>query len=147
MTHPVMFRYLSYSITLAEHAAHHLRRCPAFCRDGTCLFLFVQLDAHHPPNGWTHDLGLTHVGAMVKNQFLFEVLQKANSNLRTRSSCTIFLFHKIVIFFFNSQNHHMNYTLSGILIKPLGIKLDAKTQLPPGFNPLTLGHHCIKAPT
>ena len=44
MAHPVMFRYLSYSTTLPEHAVHRLRRCPAFSRAGTCLFLSVQLD-------------------------------------------------------------------------------------------------------
>ena len=30
MAHPVVFRYLSYSTTLAEHAVHRLRRCTAF---------------------------------------------------------------------------------------------------------------------
>ena len=41
MAHPVMFRYLSDSTTLAEHAVHRLRRCPAFGRAGTCLFSSV----------------------------------------------------------------------------------------------------------
>ena len=39
MAHPMVFRYLSYSTTLKEHAVHRLRRCPAF-RLG--LFLSVQ---------------------------------------------------------------------------------------------------------
>ena len=42
MAHPVVFRYLSYSTTLAEHAVHRLRRCPAFGQAGTCFFLSVQ---------------------------------------------------------------------------------------------------------
>ena len=43
MAHPVVLRYLSYSTTLAEHAVHHLRRCLAFGRARTCLFLSVNL--------------------------------------------------------------------------------------------------------
>ena len=39
---PVVCWYLSYSTTLAEHAVHRLRWCPAFGRAGTCLFLSVQ---------------------------------------------------------------------------------------------------------
>ena len=42
MAHPVVFRYLSYSTTFAEHAVHRLRQCPAFGRAGTCLFSSVQ---------------------------------------------------------------------------------------------------------
>ena len=34
MAHIVVSRYLSYSTTLAEHAFHCLRRCPAFGRQG-----------------------------------------------------------------------------------------------------------------
>ena len=41
MAHPVVFRYISYSTTLAEHDVHRLRRCPAFGRAKTCLFLSV----------------------------------------------------------------------------------------------------------
>ena len=41
MAHPVVFRYVSYSTTLAEHAVHCLRQCLAFGRAGTCLFSFV----------------------------------------------------------------------------------------------------------
>ena len=66
MAHPVVFRYLSYFTTLAEHAVHCLRRCPAFGRAGTCLFLSVQLDVSHLATGWPHDHGPTNVGAMVK---------------------------------------------------------------------------------
>ena len=44
MAHPVVFRYLSYFTTFAEHAIHRLRRCLAFGRAWTCLFLSVQLD-------------------------------------------------------------------------------------------------------
>ena len=44
MAHTVVFTYLSYSTTFAEHAGHRLWRCPAFGRAGTCLFLSVQLD-------------------------------------------------------------------------------------------------------
>ena len=40
---PVWFRYISYSTTLGEHAVLCLRRCPAFGRAGTCLFLSVNL--------------------------------------------------------------------------------------------------------
>ena len=40
--HPVVFKYLSYSTTLAEHAVHRLQRCPAFGRAETCLFSSVQ---------------------------------------------------------------------------------------------------------
>ena len=43
MTHPVVFRYISYSTTLAEHVVHRLRRCPAFARVGTSLFLSINL--------------------------------------------------------------------------------------------------------
>ena len=43
MANPVVFKYLSYSTTLAEHAVHRLRRCPAFVRARTCLFLSVNL--------------------------------------------------------------------------------------------------------
>ena len=39
MAHPVVFKYLSYSPTLAEHAVHRLWRCLSFDRAGTCLFL------------------------------------------------------------------------------------------------------------
>ena len=42
MAHPVVFGYLSYSTTLAEHAVHRLRRCTAFGWAGTCLFSSVQ---------------------------------------------------------------------------------------------------------
>ena len=45
MAHPVVFRYIS---TLAEHAVHRLRRCPAIGRAGTCFFLSVQLDGYLP---------------------------------------------------------------------------------------------------
>ena len=38
---PIVFRYLSYSTTLAEHAIHRLLQCPAFGRARTCLFLSV----------------------------------------------------------------------------------------------------------
>ena len=40
MAHPVVFRYLFYSTSFAEHAVHPVRRC----RAGTCLFSLVQLD-------------------------------------------------------------------------------------------------------
>ena len=43
MAHPVVFRYLSYSTTLAEDAVYRLQRCPAFGRAGTCLFLSVNV--------------------------------------------------------------------------------------------------------
>ena len=69
MAHPVVFRYLSYSTTLSEHAVHRLRRCQAFGRAGTCLFPSVQLDGQwvsDPPTGWPHDHGPTNVRAMVK---------------------------------------------------------------------------------
>ena len=42
MAHPLVFRYISYSTTLAEYAIHRLRQCPAFGWAGTCLFLSVQ---------------------------------------------------------------------------------------------------------
>ena len=35
MPHPVVFKYLSYSTTLSEHAAYRRRRCTAFGRAGT----------------------------------------------------------------------------------------------------------------
>ncbi len=41
MAHPIVFRYLSYSTTLAEHAVHRLQRCLAFDQVGTCFFLSV----------------------------------------------------------------------------------------------------------
>ena len=70
MAHPVVFRYLSYSTTLAEHAVHRLRRCPAFGRAGTCLFLSVQLQVsqsiNHLLTTWWDDHGPTNFGAMVK---------------------------------------------------------------------------------
>ena len=66
MAHPVMFRHISYTTTLAEHAVHRLRQSPAFGRAGTCLFLSVQLDDQSPTNGWRKDNGPTNVGAMVK---------------------------------------------------------------------------------
>ena len=69
MAHPIMFRYLSYSTTLAKHAVHRLRQCPAFGRAGTCLFLSVQLDGESVSdilNVWTHDHGPTNVRAMLK---------------------------------------------------------------------------------
>ena len=47
MAHPVVFRYLSYSTRLAQHAVHRL---PAFGRAGTCLFSSVQLDGYLPSN-------------------------------------------------------------------------------------------------
>ena len=40
--HPVVFRYLSYSTTFAEHAVHRLRWCKTFGWARTCLFLFFQ---------------------------------------------------------------------------------------------------------
>ena len=45
MAHPVVFIYLSYSTTLAEHAVHCFRWCPAFGQAGTCLFLSVKIVA------------------------------------------------------------------------------------------------------
>ena len=65
MAHPIVFRYLSYSTTLSEHAVHYIRRCPAFGRSGTYLFSSVQLDGN-PPAGWPHDHGPTKIGAMIK---------------------------------------------------------------------------------
>ena len=58
MAHPVVFRYLSYSTTIAEHAVRRLRRGPAFGRAGICLFLSVQLDVTGSLLGWHQDHGL-----------------------------------------------------------------------------------------
>ena len=60
MAHPIVFRYLSYSTTLSEHADHCIRRCPAFGRAGTYLFSSVQLDDMVATWPWP-----TNVGAMV----------------------------------------------------------------------------------
>ena len=49
MAHPVVFRYISYSTTFAEHSVHCLRRCLAFGWAGTCLFLSLQLEVNHTP--------------------------------------------------------------------------------------------------
>ena len=64
IAHPVVFRYPSYSPMFGEHAIHCLRRCPAFGRAETCLFLSVQ---------WNHQWAtlqqgghMTNIGAMVK---------------------------------------------------------------------------------
>ena len=69
MAHPIVFRNLSYFTTLAEHAIHRLRRCPAFGQAGTCLFcsrLFNERLLSHIPTGWPHDHSPTNVEAMVK---------------------------------------------------------------------------------
>ena len=75
MAHPLVFRYISYYTTLAEHAIHRVRRCPAFNQAGTYLFLSVQLDTCQSVsdvlNGWPHDHGPTNVGAMVKKHTFF----------------------------------------------------------------------------
>ena len=42
MAHSVVFRYLSYSTTIAEHAVHRLRQCMAFDRAVKCLFSSVK---------------------------------------------------------------------------------------------------------
>ena len=70
MAHLIVFRYLSYSTTLAKHAVQCLRRCPAFGRAGTCLFSSVQWIyqwVSDLPTWWLHDHGLTNVVAMVKS--------------------------------------------------------------------------------
>ena len=73
MAHPVVLRYLSYSTTLEKHAVHRLRRCPAFGRVGTCLFLSVNLNMSesvtlqqggHKTMGW-------YVACLVANVFKF----------------------------------------------------------------------------
>ena len=46
---PIVFRYLSYSTELAEHAVHHLRRCLAFGQSWTCLFMSLQLNGYWRP--------------------------------------------------------------------------------------------------
>ena len=46
-----LFKYLSYSTTLSEHAPHRRLQCPAFGRAGTCLFSSVQRDAK-PLTSW-----------------------------------------------------------------------------------------------
>ena len=69
MAHPVVFRYLSYYTTLAEHAIHRLRQRLAFGRAGTCLFSSVQLEVTES-TGWPHDHGPTNIGAMVKTALL-----------------------------------------------------------------------------
>ena len=69
MAHPVMFRYLSYSTALAEHAVHRLRQCPAFGQAGARLFLSV---CEMTPDllGWPHDHGPTN-GPWVHKQKIY----------------------------------------------------------------------------
>ena len=69
LAHPVVFRCLSYSTTLAEHAVHRLA-VVGLPRAGTCLFSAVQSDdqlVSHPPKGWPHDQGLTNLGPWEKH--------------------------------------------------------------------------------
>ena len=67
IAHSIVFRHLSYSTMLAEHAVHRLRQCPAFGPPGhVCSCLFSQILAYHHPNGWAHDHDPTNVRAMVK---------------------------------------------------------------------------------
>ena len=67
MAHPLGFRYLSYSTTLAEHAVHRLRQCrPSAGLGHVCSRLFNEMMSDLP-TGWPHDHGPTNVGAMVKN--------------------------------------------------------------------------------
>ena len=79
MAHLVVFRYLSYSTMLAEHAIHRLRRCLAFDRAGTSLFSAVQSDdqwVSHPPTEWPLDHGPTNVlrNMTLKLKFLMGCL-------------------------------------------------------------------------
>ena len=57
MAHPWVFRYISYSTTLAEHAIHCLRH--------VCSRLFIEIPTTLH-SGWQHYHGPTNVGAMVK---------------------------------------------------------------------------------
>ena len=59
--HPVVFRYLSYSTTLAEHAVHRLR--PGH----VCSCLFNEMISQSDPEWWRDDYGPTNDGAMVNN--------------------------------------------------------------------------------
>ena len=61
MAHPVVFRYLSYSTTLAEHA------WPSAKMEHVCSRLFNEMMSDLPA-GWPHDHGPTNVGAMVKRE-------------------------------------------------------------------------------
>ena len=54
MTNPVVFLYLSYSPTFAEHGVHRLRRCPAFGWAATCLFLSVLKIINQSPESGSH---------------------------------------------------------------------------------------------
>ena len=70
MAHPVVVWYFSYSTTFSELCIHHLWRCPAFGRAGTCLFLSLcEMINQSPEKKWPHDHGPTNVRAMVKKHF------------------------------------------------------------------------------
>ena len=73
MAHPVVFRYLSYSTTFAEHDVHCLWQCQAFGRARTCLFLSVCEILGYPPNGWPHGHGLPTARAMAFFFYIWHV--------------------------------------------------------------------------
>ena len=103
----MVFRYFSYSILSAEHAVHRLRRCPAFARARTCLFLSVQQDitesVSHGQNGWPHDHGPTNVRAMVKTNINQD--QQNINKYHQRSTKVLFM---ILIY-----SHSLNRSLGG----------------------------------
>ena len=68
MANPVVFRYLSYSTTLAEYGFHWFIAVPGLrpAWDMFVLVCSVNLLLSDPPTGWPHDHGPTNVGAMVK---------------------------------------------------------------------------------
>ena len=66
MAHTLVFRYLSYSTTLAEHAViAYGGAWPSAGLGHVCSRLFSEM-VTDPLNEWPHDHGATNVWAMVK---------------------------------------------------------------------------------
>ena len=71
--HPVVFTYLSYFTTFAEHAIH----CLAFGLAGTCWFVSVQLDGQSPTiMGGVKTMARVTLGHGKKYLSFIEPLQK-----------------------------------------------------------------------
>ena len=90
MAHPVVFRYLSYSTTLAEHEVHRLRLCLAFCRAGICFFL-----SHHCFGSHSILAAKTGIEEYLAYKFLKNSLPTWRPNFKVKSyakqKCTYWL--------------------------------------------------------
>ena len=83
MAHPVVFTYLSYSTTFAEHAfVAYVSAQPSAGLGHVCSRLF-NVSISHVPNEWPHDHGRINVGAMVKKKKYLNI-NKRKQKYQTR---------------------------------------------------------------